>query len=411
MQFLAKSKRQRERRRLVFDIQCAAFDVAALQTGNSELIETIRARISAAGPVSFAWFMEQALYHPDHGYYSSGRARIGRQGDYFTNVSVGPIFGRLMATQFAELWRVLGEPAEFTIVEQGANDGQFARDVFSAAAEVSARFAEAILYRIVEPLPLLRARQIEMLSQFADRAQWSDSLQELEPFCGVHFSNELLDSFPVHLIRWDGREWLERHVTVDAEAAFEFIDAAPSEAIRQQVSLLPTLSVADYETEINIAALDWVRHVASKLQEGFIIAVDYGFPRDEYYAPHRSSGTLQCRAHHRIMPSPLSDVGQADITAHVEWTSIAERAGACGLSLLGYTDQHHFITGLLVESGARLLDDGDNNRALQTLLHPAFLGMNFQYLVLGKNFDRRAKLAGLRFARDPQLALQLSTRA
>lgn len=352
--------------------------------------------------------MEQALYHPEHGYYSSGRARIGRQGDYFTNVSVGPIFGRLMALQFAEMWRVLGEPAGFTIVEQGANDGQFAHDVLTAAPQVSASFGEAIRYRIVEPNPLLRSRQSEMLAAFGRRVQWSDSFQSLERFSGVQFSNELVDAFPVHLIRWNGREWLERRVTV-ADGAFVFADESLSEAARPHIAGLPPPSTTDYETEINIAALEWISDVAAKLERGFVVAVDYGFAHDEYYATHRSSGTLQCRAHHRIVPSPLSEVGTADITAHVNWTGIAERAEAGGLSLLGYTDQHHFITGLLSESGAQLLDEQNNNRALQTLLHPAFLGMKFQYLVLGKSVDESAELAGLRFARDSREALQLSS--
>ncbi len=352
--------------------------------------------------------MEQALYHPAHGYYSSGRARIGRHGDYFTNVSVGPIFGQLMATQFAEMWRVLGQPAEFTIVEQGANDGQFAYDVLTAASEVSPMFAEAIRYRIVEPVPKLQAQQVETLRAFGARVEWSDSLA---PFSGVHFSNELLDSFPVHLIRWNGDEWLERHVAVDAEGSFEFVDAPVSDkALRSRLTLLPKPSGADYETEVHLAALAWVDDVAAKLERGFVVAVDYGFPRDEYYAAHRSSGTLQCRAQHRVVPSPLSYVGEADITAHVDWTSLAEQALAAGMSLLGYTDQHHFITGLLAESGAHLLADGhDDNRALQTLLHPGFLGMKFQYLVLSKNLPEPADLAGLRFARDIHNALQLSS--
>ncbi|MGZ4985563.1 MAG: SAM-dependent methyltransferase, partial [Chthoniobacterales bacterium] len=125
-----------------------------MASGVPQLIEEIRATIRARGPVSFAWFMEQALYHPTHGYYSSGRAKIGRSGDYFSNVSVGPLFGRLMAAQFAEMWEKLGRPNEFKIVEQGAHEGCFARDVLAATRELHPEFFDQLRYVIVEPFPI-----------------------------------------------------------------------------------------------------------------------------------------------------------------------------------------------------------------------------------------------------------------
>ena len=194
------------------DVERWTLDVGCLQTGDAALIQHIRKAIQAHGPVSFAWFMEQALYHPQHGYYSSGRCTIGRRGDYYTSVSVGPLFGRLLAAQFEEMWRVLGRPNEFKIVEQGAHDGQLARDVLEATREHYPDLFAALRYEIVEPLPTLRARQAETLSPFKEQVGWSDGLQQVAPFCGVHFSNELLDAMPVHLVKWSGTEWLERHV-------------------------------------------------------------------------------------------------------------------------------------------------------------------------------------------------------
>src|ERR1700736_126484 len=138
--------------------------------------------------------MEQALYHPEHGYYSSGRAAIGRRGDYFTNVSVGPLFGRLLAAQFAEIWERLGKIENFIIVEQGAHDGQFARDVLEALQESSPEFFSALRYRVVEPFRVLQDRQSETLDGFRDKVAWRDSIETLEPFTGIHFSNELLDA-------------------------------------------------------------------------------------------------------------------------------------------------------------------------------------------------------------------------
>ena len=384
-----------------------------LQTGNSALIEFIRARMGACGPVPFAWFMEQALYHPEHGYYSAGRAVIGRGGDYFTSVSVGPLFGQLMAGQFAEMWTSLGKPSEFVIVEQGAHDGQFAHDVLAAAELAHPRFFAALRYCIVEPFRELGWRQMETLARFAEQVRWSESIDTLEPFCGVHFSNELLDAMPVHLVKWDGAEWRERHVT-DSADGFVFIDLPiANDALRAQLDRIPVPAVSGYETEVNLAATAWIEGVARKLMKGFVVAVDYGFARDEFHAPHRTSGTLQCRARHRIITSPLIEVGEADITAHVNWTDVAEHAERRGLSLLGFTDQHHFIIGLLAHGDPEAFDDSvdeKSRRALQTLLHPGFLGMTFQFLVLGKDVDQVPPLAGLQFARNSRATLGLSSR-
>src|ERR1700692_2869488 len=168
-----------------------------MNSGNPDLIRFIRAEIEKHGPVSLAWFMHQALYHPEHGYYSSGRCAIGRKGDYFTNVSVGPLFGHLLGAQFAEIWEQLGKIDNFVIVEQGAHDGQFARDVLESLQKRAPEFFEAMRYRIVEPFPILQERQSRTLELFRDKIEWRDSLQ---PFVGIHFSNELLDAMPVRLI-------------------------------------------------------------------------------------------------------------------------------------------------------------------------------------------------------------------
>src|SRR5215831_4934549 len=169
-----------------------------MQTGNSALIQIIRSEIENHGPQSFAWFMQQALYHPRHGYYSSGRCAIGREGDYFTNVSVGPLFGQLLAAQFSQIWERLGRTDDFVIVEQGAHDGQFALDVLEFVQTRLPEFFDALHYQILEPFPILEQQQRRKLEAFGDKVKWSHSL---EPFTGIHFSNELLDAMPVRLIR------------------------------------------------------------------------------------------------------------------------------------------------------------------------------------------------------------------
>jgi SAM-dependent MidA family methyltransferase len=333
--------------------------------------------------------MEQVLYHREHGYYSSGRCAIGRKGDYFTNVSVGTLFGELLTAQFAEIWEQLGKINDFVIVEQGAHDGQFARDVLQSALQRAPEFFEALRYRIVEPFPILRERQSQMLEPFRDEIEWWNSL---EPFVGVHFSNELLDALPVRLIGGD----VEKLVDLQGDK-FLFIERPLS------------------STAFNQAALDWVDSVAANLQRGYVVTIDYGHSANEF------QGNVQVRARHRHLDSPFEQIGHADITMQVDWISIARRAESNGLRVAAFTDQHHFLTGIVSELGrggspeppardwgqSSLPDSPKTKRALQTLLHPEMLGRAFQVLALTKDIGPRApRLAGFKFAREPRSALK-----
>ena len=323
--------------------------------------------------------MQQALYHPNHGYYSSGRCAIGRKGDYYTNVSVGPLFGQLLAMQFSEIWEGLGRMNNFFIVEQGAYDGQFARDVLEFLQKRFPDFFGVLRYRILEPFPILEQQQRRSLERFGDKVEWPESSK---PFTGVYFCNELLDALPVRLIS-DGREKL---VGLDGDK-FIFIEQPLD------------------KTMFNQAALESIDQIAANLQRGYVIAIDYGFD-DEVQR------TVQVRARHRNLSSPFEQIGHADITMSVHWKSIIERAQANGLRMAGFTDQHHFLTGIIsqFESGDRFAslvgDSRKTKRELQTLLHPEMLGRAFQVLALTKNVDvESAPLAGFRFARAPRLWL------
>jgi SAM-dependent MidA family methyltransferase len=338
-------------------------NVFFLQT---ELVQLIRDTIRARGPQPFAWFMEQALYHPEHGFYSSGHATIGRRGDYFTNVSVGPLFGQLMAAQFNEIWERLCKIDNFFIVEQGAHDGAFARDVLKWLRANSPDFFSALRYRIIEPFPVLQDRQSQTLESFRDKVEW----KPLEPFTGIHFSNELLDAMPVNL----------RGKLVDlAGDDFVFVKGASDEPV-------------------NATQLNWIDGVSRNLRRGFVIAFDYGFVGNEFRE------VIQARMQHRHLDSPFQEIGDADITAHVNWSDIARRANKNGLHVAGFTDQHHFLTGIISEWPALITDD-KSKRALQTLLHPEMLGRAFQVLALNKDVDLAAPLAGFKFARDARTLL------
>ncbi|MEO8439586.1 MAG: SAM-dependent methyltransferase [Spartobacteria bacterium] len=378
--------------------------------GNHELIQLIRESIRARGPLSFAWFMEQALYHPAHGYYSSGRCAIGRRGDYFTSVSVGPLFGRLLAGQFGEIWRGMGRPNDFMIVEQGAHHGEFATDVLEAVRADSPELFAILRYRIVEPFPVLQKRQQGVLRQFAEKAEWCASLEEMAPFSGVYFCNELVDAMPVHLLVAAGeaghREWQERMVE-RTSCGFTFVDRpiTNDSLLRARLAKLPPPPAGSYETEISLAALDWLGLLQSKLLRGVLLMADYGLVRADFYSPARTTGTLQCYADHRVLPGPFEDTGDCDMTTHVEWTSLAERAEQHGLQIAGFADQHHYLTSLLSSYPELASAGAEKSRALQTLIHPELLGTKFQFLGLTRNFED--SLGGFRFARNSRAALGL----
>jgi SAM-dependent MidA family methyltransferase len=365
------------------------------------LSEVIRAEIASGGPMSFLRFMELALYHEDLGYYASGRARIGRGGDFFTNVSVGPLFGRLMARQFAEMWDILGRPADFTIIEQGAHRGDLAADVLGGLREMFPECFEAAGYRIVEPFSKVAAQQQERLASIGDKVKWFRALTDVNAGAAVHFSNELADAFPVHLVIWTGSEWRERMVR-ECDGRFVFEDGPrPVGALREACAAIPGQLPPGYVTEVNLAVRGWMSEVAAGMSRGFVLSVDYGFPRDEYYAPTRSSGTLSAYAAHRREPDPLARPGELDLTAHVEFDRLIDAARHAGLRLKGFTDQHHFMVGL----GAAHFAEGANSgerRAFQTLMHPEMMGTAFKVIAFSKGIEAVPMLAGFRFARPPR---------
>ena len=368
---------------------------------NKQLIQFIQTKIRRSGPVSFAWFMEQALYHPEFGYYSSGKARLGRQGDYFTNVSVGQTFGKLLAAQLVESWDTLGQPERFTVVEQGAHDGQLARDVLTSLAAKSPECFEQLRYLVVEPFPVLQRRQEESLGQFARKVTWSPSLEAVEPWVGLHLSNELLDAFPVHVVCCQGGDWFERCVSYEDDE-FRFVEQPIADAaLRQPLERMTDLPDG-FQIELNQAALNWVDVLSAKLQRGWVLMIDYGYLQHDFTETSHRDGTLQCRANHQLIDSPLNGVGECDITAHVNWTAIADRAQEKNFRVAGFTDQHHFLTGIISEHPGLVSDsDPAGCRQLQTLLHPEMMGRSFQVLALSRGIDPAARLSGFKFARSP----------
>jgi SAM-dependent MidA family methyltransferase len=371
----------------------------------SALSRIISDEIHALGPMPFHRFMELALYHSEHGYYAAGKARIGRHGDFFTNVSVGPVFGRLIGFQFEQMWDHLGNPPTFTVVEQGANNGEFACDFLSSVTKRNRKFADAIEYRIVEPFRRLRKNQQKTLSPF-DRISFHASLEDLPPFTGVHFSNELIDAFPVHRLHSNGFRWLVQYVTIENEQ-LTFVEGPPSELAK-----LPEVRPAGFLTEVCPDAKAWICSISDRLLRGYVLAFDYGHARADYYGSGRPAGTLSAYREHRRVSNPLENPGETDLTAHVEFTSIVETAQNAGLQLSGFTDQHHFMVGLVRKAfpdctSAPSSGQQKELRAFATLMHPGLMGQNFKVLCLSRGLEDSPPLAGFGFGGNPSTALGL----
>jgi len=343
----------------------------------------------------FSTFMELALYHPAQGYYTSDRAPVGREGDFFTNVSIGPVFGAILAGQFLEMWEVLGRPPEFRLVEQGANDGRLSSDVLKALAATP---LAGVHLTLIEPAALLREKQADTLSGYD--VQWIESPDELPAFEGVHFSNELFDALPFDILEALGGAWHQVEVHAGEEGFFFKTSGHPL----QDTGLPPRPD--GFRTEFRRHQRRLLETISTRLRRGFLLAIDYGMSREELLAPHRFGGTLACYSRHRRDEAPLETPGEKDITAHVDFSGLASDAASCGFQLEGYTDQHHFLvgaaTGLLksLDGAAPTPSTLKMLRGLRTLLHPETMGTQFKSILFSKNARLAQPLSGFQHAKD-----------
>jgi SAM-dependent MidA family methyltransferase len=356
-------------------------DEFASVTRNDALLDVIRAEIAARGPIPFARFMDLALYHPTLGYYRSGKRRIGERGDYVTSPHLSPLFGAIVGRQIAEMWAALGRPPAFDLVEMGAGDGRLLRDILTWAARANPPFAAALRPLLIEPDPTLREAQQRTLASLPWRPRWLERLDHLPPggIVGCFISNELVDSFPIHLYTVAAGMLREVHVDARCGALIE-VDGEPAEPsvpahLRPLIAALPDGA----RLELNRDAERWMAQVAGRLGRGFILTFDYGYPAAQMYAPWRTQGTLMAFYRHSVSPDPLAHPGEQDLTAHVDFTALALAGAAHGLDPLGFTSQRRFLTALGIHEavsapGLPLEETLARRRAVLALTDPAGLG-------------------------------------
>jgi SAM-dependent MidA family methyltransferase len=341
----------------------------------SPLVEYLRARIRNEGPISFRDFMEEALYHPDFGYYTSSRNPIGREGDFYTSSDLDPVFGRLLAQRFTAMASALGvPPEEFTVMELGAGRGLLAREILQH---------QRFRYFILERSAAMRQRQGRILEGFS--VEWLDDLPS--GLTGCIFSNEFFDALPVRrVVRRNG---LLREIYVTEE--FKEVEGP----LQQSLELpLAEGQLADVSPDSTL----WIQRIAESLSRGYHVAIDYGYEDREFYA--RPRGTLMCYWKHQAVEDPYLRIGEQDITAHVNFSELMRSGAAVGLNTEEFRTQMDFLIGLGILSDIQGLANERSvaalNRliAIKKLILPDAMGERYKVLIQRKGDSPDGALPG-----------------
>lgn len=342
---------------------------------------------AASGWISFARYMELALYTPGLGYYAGGSRKFGAEGDFVTAPEMTPLFGRALARQVAQILQASAPE----VIEVGAGSGRLAVDLLSA---LDALGCAPQRYRILELSGELRARQAATLAddapQFLERVEWLDRLPERISGCLV--ANELLDAMPTHTVRWGEDFVLEIGVGVDAHGDLIGVERPADETLRLAAQAVPVS--APYCGEIGLAARAWVAEIAERLECGAMLLIDYGVSAHELYHPQRNGGTVRCHYRHTVHDDAFWHPGLTDITSHVDFSAVAEAGFAAGLDVLGYASQANFLLNcgvgelLLAQRAASDGADGfQAQNAVNRLIAPNEMGELFKVIALGRGID------------------------
>jgi len=361
-------------------------------------------RISEQGRMTFADFMTACLYEPGLGYYTSPGRKVGTEGDFYTSISVHAAFGRVIAREIAQMWRIMGEPSTFTLVECGAGHGRLACDIMDFLAAREPAFYAAIELALIEKEPSLEAAQRELLASHVSK------LRSITPetvangqftFSGCLYSNELLDAMPVHRVIMGELGLQEIYVTCRDG---EFIEESGEPSTPALAEYLQQLGISLHpgkQAEINLAAAGWLLSIATAIQKGFVLTIDYGYTAEELFAPHRKHGTVLCYYRHQVEENPYIRVGEQDITSHVDFSTIMQRGEIYGLINQWFGEQYRFLLSAGIMEEIQEMEDSEASDdeklrlrlALKRLIMPeGGMGDTFRILIQSKGVEKNAAL-------------------
>lgn len=366
---------------------------------DTTLSRLIASRILREGEIPFAGFMSMALYEPGMGYYTSPGRKVGAEGDFYTSSNVHAIFGRMIGRELAAMWRALGAPDDFTICEVGAGGGRLAADILDGIGGEEPGFYRSLRYRFVETEPSLVDVQRETCRSHGERLAWSTP-EELSSgtlrVTGCILSNELLDSFPVHLVEMTSDGLKEMYVAVEEEQFVPRWRDPSDPRIPLYFARLGVWPPLGSRAEVNLAMIDWVTAAARSLTRGFVLTIDYGFEAPELYGIGRANGTLLCYHRHRVVDDPFARVGEQDITSHVDFTTLRRTGEEAGLSTVWFGEQYRFLLacGMMEELFALERAPMSETERIKTtltlkklILPEGGMGDTFKVLVQGKGVD------------------------
>ncbi len=370
------------------------------QSHSDRLKQQIAKEISQKGPIPFSRYMELALYAPGLGYYSAGARKFGEAGDFVTAPELSPLFSHCLARQCAQILKQIKTPS---ILEFGAGSGIMALEILK---ELERQQQLPHRYYILEVSADLRERQQtlfkEKAPQYLPRLEWLDQLPK-NPIKGVILANEVLDAMPIHKFKIENG--IKEFYVDYKNEQFVWEIKSPSDArLEKAIKQLDINLNEPYESEINLFLPAWIKSLSDSLEQGLVLLIDYGFPRYEYYHPDRTMGTIMCHYRHRAHEDPLILQGIQDITAHVDFTAIAEAAVDAGFTVEGFTHQAAFLLNCGISTAVETIDNelDHYNRAQQIkrLTLPSEMGELFKVIALTKGIEEEL----LGFAMMDQLA-------
>ncbi len=317
-----------------------------MTTETTPLTAILTTRISEQGRITFADFMAACLYEPGLGYYTSPGRKVGAEGDFYTSITVHAAFGRVIAREIAQMWRSMGTPTDFTLMECGAANGRLACDIMDFLAAREPEMYQGLRLVLVEQEPTLEAAQREMLAAHIDRLDWR-SPDELSSgsftFSGCLYSNELIDALPTHRVIMTSDGLKELYVTCTDGGFTEEVGEPSTPELETYLKRVDVELHPGQQAEINLNAPKWLGAAAKALAQGFILTIDYGYPAAELYTPRRKLGTLLCYYRHQTEENPFLRPGLQDITAHVDFSALMTCGEELGLQNVWFGEQYRFL--------------------------------------------------------------------